>query len=284
MDNIKEYYHNYSYSDKDDMKEMYRDGVEVESIADAYGCSVTTVRNILKSFPNYDDYLKEHRRIITAGKYKIKKLCKFDGCNRTIGHSQDYCVYHSSVVKNKELKSEIENKVKKDSFARNNNIFIRFEKCDYFAIFCGDIVSLVDNDNYDLIIKHSWYLSTNGYLCCRIDGKVTLLHRLIMSNDKNICLEIDHINLNKLDNRKENLRIVTPSQNQMNRDIMSNNTSGYTGVTWDKSRNKWKVTINENGNCHNLGRFDRLEDAVAARNSAEKKYHSEYAYKRSGNG
>lgn len=284
MDNIKEYHHNYSYSDKDDMKEMYRDGVEVESIANVYKCSVTTVRNVLKSFPNYNDYLKEHRKIVTDGKYKSKIKCKFDGCSRMIGYSQEYCAYHSSVIKNKELKSEIENRIIEDSFAKNSNKFVRFEGCDYFAVFCGNIVSLVDNDYYETIIKYSWHLSTNGYLCCRINGKLVLLHRLIMNDDKETYFEIDHINLNKLDNRKKNLRVVTPSQNQMNRDVMSNNTSGYTGVTWDKTRNKWKATINENGHCHNLGRFDRLEDAIAARKVAEEKYHNEYAYRGNNNG
>lgn len=139
---------------------------------------------------------------------------------------------------------------------------------------CSTMVSL---DKYDLVKEYKYYIRKDGY----IEGNKSknkikerfLLHRLIMGFPSN---QVDHINRNKLDNRNENLREVTNSQNQVNQGIMKNNTSGITGVTWDKSRNKWKVSLNINNKCYNLGRFDTLEEAKKIRFQAEKEYQKEY--------
>lgn len=261
----------------DDMKEMYRDGIELKSIGDIYNCCETTVSDIIKKFPEYESYSEERKLVLNAKKYKSKTICQYEGCNAVIGHSQKYCARHSAIIKNTELKQLVTDKVIKHEYTRKHNKFILFNDCDYFAICSKDIISLASVEDYDFISKHGWSLGPGGYLTCRIDGRGYLLHRLLM--DAESGLEVDHINLNTLDNRRENLRIVTPSQNQMNKGKMSNNTSGYKGITWDKDRNKWKVSLNENGICHNIGRFDELKDAVIARKEAEEKYFGEYAYK-----
>lgn len=62
----------------------------------------------------------------------------------------------------------------------------------------------------------------------------------------------------------------------MNKSLMSNNTSGVTGVAWDKSRDKWKVTINYDNKCVNLGRYISFNEAVKIRQEAEIKYHKQY--------
>lgn len=77
--------------------------------------------------------------------------------------------------------------------------------------------------------------------------------------------EIDHINGNGCDNRICNLRDVNSSENRANVRRQSNNTSGVTGVTWDKNRRKWKAQIKKNGKIINIGRFDDFDDAVSAR-------------------
>lgn len=90
------------------------------------------------------------------------------------------------------------------------------------------------------------------------------MSRYLMNyNDK---LTIDHINRNTLDNRKSNLRIVTKFENNLNK---RNNTSGCVGVTWDRSKQKWQVTIKKKY----IGRFDDFKEAVNARKQAEKIYH-----------
>ena len=98
------------------------------------------------------------------------------------------------------------------------------------------------------------------------------MHRLI--NKPSVGFEIDHINRNKLDNRKENLRIVTRSQNQMNRVIQKNNTSGYKGITWNQKRKKWQAQIMVNYKCIILGCFVEIKYAIIARKKAELIYHT----------
>jgi len=84
--------------------------------------------------------------------------------------------------------------------------------------------------------------------------------------------EIDHINGDRKDNRIKNLRLVTRSQNNKNRSLQSNNTSGYPGVIWYKSRSKWYVTIKSNSKDNFLGYFTNKEEAIAARKKAEKEF------------
>lgn len=89
---------------------------------------------------------------------------------------------------------------------------------------------------------------------------------------------IDHKNHNLLDNRKSNLRIVTNSQNQMNKAIVQNNTSGATGVVWLKDTQQWRAEIRINMKTIYLGFFTNKDDAIAARKLAEEKYFGEYSY------
>lgn len=104
------------------------------------------------------------------------------------------------------------------------------------------------------------------------NSKAGLLHGFIIKCPKN--KEVDHINRNTLDNRKKNLRITNRSQNNINRDKQSNNTSGHKGVFWSKWVSKWVGHIRKNGNQKILGYFDKIENAILARESAEKEMFS----------
>ena len=83
---------------------------------------------------------------------------------------------------------------------------------------------------------------------------------------------IDHINGVPSDNRICNLRAATVTENMRNQKMYNNNTSGICGVQWDKSRNRWRVSISINGRNKNLGRFDSLEEATASRAKANIEY------------
>ena len=85
-------------------------------------------------------------------------------------------------------------------------------------------------------------------------------------------LQVDHIDHDRLNNRIENLRLVTNSINGKNTKMHKNNTTGVTGVTFDKNRNKYKAQIVVNHKLDNLGRFNTFEEAVQARLQAEIKY------------
>lgn len=84
--------------------------------------------------------------------------------------------------------------------------------------------------------------------------------------------EVDHINGIRTDNRVSNLRVVSRKENMKNAACPKTNTSGFIGVTWDKSRSKWAAKIMVDQKCLNLGRFDSIDEAISARQEAELKY------------
>lgn len=124
-----------------------------------------------------------------------------------------------------------------------------------------------DLEDYEKIKPYSWY-SKRGYILAIVEGKHTLMHRFILNASK----LVDHINHNKYDNRKSNLRECTPSQNSMNR-------SGVSGITFHKSAKKWRAYIDANHNHIDLGLFKTKQEAIEARKQAEKEYFGEFAYK-----
>ena len=84
--------------------------------------------------------------------------------------------------------------------------------------------------------------------------------------------QIDHINGNGLDNRISNLRDVDGSTNLRNQKKNKHNTSGFTGVYWNKTESKWHASLRVNGKDKFLGQFTHIDDAVVARVAANKKY------------
>jgi hypothetical protein len=149
----------------------------------------------------------------------------------------------------------------------------------------GGKIVLVDNEDFEYLNQWKWYLGRDGYayrtkFIKRINGKLIKknisMHRYLAKTPKG--LETDHINHNRLDNRKKNLRIVTATQNRMNNLPHKNNSSGYKGVSWDKTRNKWIVFIKYNGKGHNVGRFSTKEEAALVYNKMAEEHFGQYAY------
>ena len=139
-----------------------------------------------------------------------------------------------------------------------------------------------DLEDYDKIKDYYWLKTEYGYIHStnRKDKQYVFLHRLVMNiNDPEIIC--DHINCNKIDNRKNNLRIATRSGNATNRPPYEKSVSGYSGVTFDKTKNKWLVRIYINHKQVNLGCYDNLDEAIAKRLKAEEKYYGEFSYNRS---
>ncbi len=116
-------------------------------------------------------------------------------------------------------------------------------------------------------------LRLDGRLYTSVGGMSHLNHQIIflMVTGRRVK-EIDHIDHNPSNNSWANLREVTHEQNQRNRRIGKNNTSGHIGVYRDKRNGKWNSQIMVNTKCINLGSFNDKSDAIAARAEANIKY------------
>ena len=133
---------------------------------------------------------------------------------------------------------------------------------------------LIDLEDIDIVKKYKWRLNSSGYITSGSDNLA--IHRLIINCPDDMV--VDHINHNPLDNRKSNLRICTISQNNMNRGLQSNNSSGYVGVSFYKPTNKWVAYIKINSKTIKLGYYDTKEEAIEAREQAEIDLFGEFKY------
>jgi len=134
---------------------------------------------------------------------------------------------------------------------------------------------LFDLEDYNKIKDYCWHINKYGYLIAKTNDKYNLIHRFILNNIWDIC---DHINRNKLDNRKENLREASYDENSFNRNIRNNNTSGIIGVHFKSG--KWCATISKNKIKYYLGCYINKKDAIVKRLEAEKEYFGEFAPQR----
>lgn len=248
-----------------------------------YNCSETTIRTNLKQSHNPDVMIKMKHRNTKEKEIKSKLICAYEDCNIQI-NSGTFCEKHISILERNLKIHEIVDELKiKFTIINNNNKLIIYKDVGFFAIVILDyltklekVITLVDLIDYKKVSNYTWGLSTNGYIYTRINKKVYLLHRFVLNFDE-AGMEVDHENRNKLDNRKNNLRICTFSQNNANMKQLINNTSGVTGVTWDKSRDKWKASINMDSKSYYLGRYNTIKEAAQARIHAEKILHNEFA-------
>lgn len=142
-------------------------------------------------------------------------------------------------------------------------------------------ITLVDDEDFGFLSQWKWHLSDGGYAMRnnhknlgvrKYTNKQIRMHRAV--NKTPDGLFTDHINGNKLDNRKCNLRTCNKSLNGINRGKPANNTSGYKGIYWDSWTGKWRSEIGINGRRIRLGRFRDIKEAIEARVKAEKIYHA----------
>jgi hypothetical protein len=116
--------------------------------------------------------------------------------------------------------------------------------------------------------------TSEGYTIISVLGVSYMAHRLawVIANKKLPDGEIDHINGDRNDNRAKNLRVVSAQENSRNAKKQKNNTTGHTGVYWDKTLCKYVALIGLNGRLKNLGRFETVDEAVTARLEAQRRY------------
>jgi hypothetical protein len=138
---------------------------------------------------------------------------------------------------------------------------------------------ILDDEDYERFKNVSWRMHSGGYAV-----------RSAYINKKNLSIRmhreivgakpgeyVDHINLNKLDNRRSNLRIATNAQNAWNQSKRPDNTSGYKGVGFRKDKNKYRAEIKKDYRSYHLGYFDNKHDAARMYNFWAKDMFGEFA-------
>lgn len=134
---------------------------------------------------------------------------------------------------------------------------------------------IVSREDANKISEYGWCLGTHGYIVASIDNQTVCLHRLLLAADK--YQYVDHLNGDKLNNTRENLRVASTYQNSQNINISCRNTSGFKGVHFNKHEKKWQGNIRAFNKQYFLGWFDNKELAALAYNEAAKELHGEYA-------
>ena len=130
-------------------------------------------------------------------------------------------------------------------------------------------VSLVDDSDFDFLNTFTWYRSVHGYASSTVHGKAVYMHRLIMQPPGR--LQVDHINRDKLDNRRENLRLSTQAQNSRNKAGFGK-TSRYKGVRHDCRNGYWVASIVIGGISKHIGCFSEEREAAIAFDRAVDRY------------
>jgi len=140
--------------------------------------------------------------------------------------------------------------------------------------------TLVDDADFDYLVQWKWhaihYKDTGLWYVSRVlKHKVTAMHRLIMNCPTG--MQVDHIDGDGLNNQRYNLRICTKDENNINKRVRKDNTSGYKGVTWNKKSKKWIAQIKSKKIHYLLGSFDNPEEAYKAYCKSAKELHGEFS-------
>ena len=195
-----------------------------------------------------------------SGKKK-KWLCKCDCGNETIIQSGNLTSGHAKSCGCLQLE--------RVSGQRKMNEYEITDGCAKVKL--GDIdYMLCDIEDWEKLKNHHWRINSGGYVASKTREEGDFLFHKKVTNTKNEI--VDHINRNKLDNRKCNLRITNQKVNGINSKLNSRNTSGYKGVRLNK-HGSWVASITVNRKNIYLGSYKTKDEAIKAREAGEEKYY-----------
>lgn len=208
--------------------------------------------------------------------YRIPPIhgTKLWACQRSCGNPEvqivrEYYLTHNRVKSCGCLRKEVNKAIGEKRRSKNTVEF--FGEAVKVYNNKGDF-TLIDSEDWDKIKDYYWTLRSGYWYNKELN---TGLHRFLMAPDK--TEEVDHINRDKNNNKKINLRVVVHSQNGKNRSRQYNNKSGCTGVCFDNTTQKWRARITVDNKVVYLGYYKRLDDAIRVRKEAEVRYYGEFA-------
>lgn len=136
--------------------------------------------------------------------------------------------------------------------------------------------TLIDAQDFFRVSQYSWSLMGRNYIKARINGKDIYLHRFLMKQN-NPQIIVDHINRDRLDNRRSNLRLANRNENSFNRRKSSNKSSRYKGVSFDKAKGLWQAYIKMKGVKYLLGYFKNEKEAARTYDYFASYYYGQFA-------
>lgn len=186
-------------------------------------------------------------------------------CKCDCGNEKD--ISYNSLMYDKTQSCGCISKEKIKIIGKNNKKYNRY-------IFYGDMglcytddykyCWIFDSEDYEKLVDFYWHNNGKDYGMAKLpNGKNIYMHRLLM-NCNNSSMEIDHINHNRYDNRKTNLRELTPSENQHNKQLNKNNHIGITGIAYSNKDKRYISAVMKNRINHTKY-CKTVQDALAWR-------------------
>jgi len=139
-------------------------------------------------------------------------------------------------------------------------------------------VALVDDGDFPKLNKFKWWIikaPNTYYACCNENNKKRYMHRMILG--VTTVQQVDHINHNGLNNQRDNIRLCSRAQNQMNQQRQKNTSSQFKGVSWNKQKKKWEAYIMYRKQRIALGSFKKEEAAARAYDGKAREIFGEFA-------
>lgn len=207
-------------------------------------------------------------------KPKPSKVCSVDGC---------FCVAKGRGLCNRHYKQwSRTGKVLEKTNRTPNEVVLNDAYAELIIYDRGKnpiVKTKIDIDDIEFCSKYKWSLKSKRctYIGTVIDGKSVALHRLLLGVTFDDSVQVDHINRDKLDNRRSNLRLSDPKGNAQNRGIRIDNLSGYKGVA-KSAGGRFISSIKCGSKRYHLGLFDTPEEAALAYNEKAKELFGEFAY------
>ena len=196
-------------------------------------------------------------RLLIKPRLKRKGVSKFNYCNK---HRKQLDRYGKFLDNNQLFKNDKNRIILHENYAE-------VELRNRYGEING--IALIDLEDVGFVKQYKWNLHNQGYM---YNHEIGLFHKYKTGFELT-----DHINRNRLDNRKENLREATKQINQINRSLQKNNSSGITGVGYNKQKQLWVSRLEKDGVIIIYECYENKEDAIRCRLQGEKDYFGEYA-------